>query len=278
MAFVDNSTHSRTILEGIGPVKITLAGTVYTGDPVGYSTGWKAADADNSILAEFVAGQYGISGDVITAYRAAKVGGITTGTAGNTVFLSATAGGYFVTTPATGVTQKVGIELGGGEMWVEPKYVPLFGTFRHVVTAVASNNEEGIAGYMETHLAGTAAGHNYGFGSWINIDDGATIASSRIVVPLEVGVYESAATAISAARIIFGIQAQAILTSAPGSLYFARLNTTQTITAMFAAGNPGSVGYVANTGTSGTKVGYVPLFDIAGGPGLRYIRLYDAGT
>lgn len=144
-----------------------------------------------------------------------------------------------------------------------------------VAYAAASNNEYGICQYCEAHLTGVAAGHNYGFGSWVNIDDGATVASSRIVVPIECGVYEGAAT-ISAARIIFGIQAQAILTDTPGSLYFARLNTTKTITAMFAGGNNGSLGYAASAGTSSTKCGDIPFADIAGGTGVVYIRLYNA--
>ena len=144
------------------------------------------------------------------------------------------------------------------------------------MTITDGKNESGVCGYFETHIAGTTSGHTYGFGSWINVDAGAVLSAGHIIVPFEGGVYTEEAQAT--ARIVFAGQHQAILTGAPASLHAWRLNTTQTITALIAAANSGSVGYVANTGTSGTKVGYVPLFDIAGGPGVRYIRLYDAGT
>ena len=42
MAFVDTGT-SRKILQGMLPMKITLAGAVVAGDPIMYSTGWKKA-------------------------------------------------------------------------------------------------------------------------------------------------------------------------------------------------------------------------------------------
>ena len=122
MAFTDKSD-GRIILAGDFPVKITLSGTVRTGDPVGYSSGWKAADGNNSIYAELVAGQHGGIGKVITCYRMARIGGITTGTAGSALYLSDTAGEYSASEGT--VSQRLGFELGNGEMLIEPKDIVL---------------------------------------------------------------------------------------------------------------------------------------------------------
>lgn len=72
MAFVDASTERR-IVEGILPVEITLAGTVMTGDPLMYSTGWKLSTNTSGAEAVLIAGQAGVSGEVITAYGAAVI-------------------------------------------------------------------------------------------------------------------------------------------------------------------------------------------------------------
>jgi len=72
MAFVDAGT-SRKVLEGMCPVKITLAGAVVAGDPVKYSSGWKLATNESGKPAVLIAGEDGASGDVITAYGMAVV-------------------------------------------------------------------------------------------------------------------------------------------------------------------------------------------------------------
>ena len=98
MAFVDNTTGGRVILEGFMPVKVALSGAVSVGDLIGYASGWKAADTNSSPknYPELVAGTDGASGDTITAYREASVdfGSGCTATAGDRVFASNTAGGY----------------------------------------------------------------------------------------------------------------------------------------------------------------------------------------
>ena len=98
MAFVDNTTKGRVIEEASGPVKITLSGAVVVGDPVGYSSGWKAADMNSSpkVYPELVAGESAASGVVISAYRDAVIdfGSGCTATAGDRVYASTTAGGY----------------------------------------------------------------------------------------------------------------------------------------------------------------------------------------
>ena len=72
MAFVDAGT-SRKILEGMLPIKITLAGAVVAGDPIMYSTGWKKAANTSGAPAVLIAGEDGAIGDVITAYGMAIV-------------------------------------------------------------------------------------------------------------------------------------------------------------------------------------------------------------
>ena len=141
------------------------------------------------------------------------------------------------------------------------------------VTVGAANNQLGMSGYYDATINGTTAGHCYGFGSWINSATGAVFSAGNIIVPFEGGVYTGQAQA--SARVVFAGQHHAILDGAPTSLHAWRLNTTQTVTAVIAAANSGSVGYAASAGTSGSKVGDVPLFDVVG-HGVRYVRLYDA--
>jgi hypothetical protein len=72
MAFVDAST-SRKVLEGVCPVKITLAGAVSAGDPIKYSSGWKLATNESGKPAILIAGEDGVVGDEITAYGMAVI-------------------------------------------------------------------------------------------------------------------------------------------------------------------------------------------------------------
>jgi len=72
MAFVDAST-SRRVVEGSMPVRITLAGDVSAGDPIKYSTGWKLATNEATKPAVLIAGEDGLSGEVITAFGMAIV-------------------------------------------------------------------------------------------------------------------------------------------------------------------------------------------------------------
>lgn len=144
------------------------------------------------------------------------------------------------------------------------------------VTVSAPNNQSGMSAYFDATINGTTAGHCYGVGSWINTGDTSPVLSAgHIIVPFEGGVYTGEAQA--AARIVFAGQHQAILNGAPASLHAWRLNATQTVTAVIAAANPGSVGFVAGAGTSGVQVGYIPIADIVG-VGVVYIRVYSSAT
>jgi hypothetical protein len=97
MAFTDTAA-DRVILEGKRPVKVALAGTVYKGDLLGYSSGWKEADMDSSpkVYPELIAGEGGVSGDTITAFREVIIdfGSSCTATAGDRVYATTTAGAY----------------------------------------------------------------------------------------------------------------------------------------------------------------------------------------
>ena len=72
MAFVDKGTN-RKILEGMVPIKVTLAGAVVAGDPLKYSSGWKLATNESGKPAVLIAGEPGASGDIITAYGMAFI-------------------------------------------------------------------------------------------------------------------------------------------------------------------------------------------------------------
>jgi len=72
MALTDAST-ARRVIEGILPVEITLAGDVSEGDPLMYSSGWKLSVNTSGAEAILIAGNTGVSGDVITAYGAAVI-------------------------------------------------------------------------------------------------------------------------------------------------------------------------------------------------------------
>lgn len=86
-------------------IDITLAGTVVKGDLLGYSAGWKQADADlaaGPIVPELIALQGGVSTEVIKAARVALVGErYSGGTVGAPVYASGTAGAITETIPAT---------------------------------------------------------------------------------------------------------------------------------------------------------------------------------
>ena len=143
-------------------------------------------------------------------------------------------------------------------------------SFRGILT---DGQSEGVNGYVQGDLYGTSAGHTYGFGSWLNLQTAYVATGGHIHTPFEGGIWSADAQA--ALRAYFGGQSQAILAGAPAELIFWRLNTNQTIDALFMAANPGSIGYVAGVATTSNKVGDIPFASIVG-PGLRWIRVYDA--
>jgi len=137
---------------------------------------------------------------------------------------------------------------------------------------LAGGASEGMSAYFEGHLSAASTGLVYNLGSWINVDDADLMTAGMIITPFEGGIWSG--TSNAAARVVFAGQHMAILNDAHASLHAWRLNTTQTITALIAAANPGSIAYSAGTAGTGV-VGTVPLFD-AVGPGLLYIDVHAA--
>lgn len=138
---------------------------------------------------------------------------------------------------------------------------------------ITDGASEGLNGYVDGTILGTPTGATYGFGSWLCIDD-AAVMGSNIATPHDVGIYSGAAQ--SAANLYFAGQAQAQLAGDPGALHAWRFNTTHTITALFLAANPGSVGYVVDATTDSNKVGDIPFATVSGA--VKWIRLYDAAS
>lgn len=187
--------------------------------------------------------------------------------------------GYALGTVATGTSAVVAIKV----HW-DPSVDNQRKTFntvtsgaygKHSTGILTSGASEGVAHYFSSQILGTTTGHIYGVGSWIDAPAATVLAAGFIVVPYEGGVWSNDANA--AARIVFAGQHQAILAGAPASLHAWRLNATQTIDALIAAANPGSVGYVADATTDDAKVGGVPMFDIVG-HGIVWVRCYAGGS
>ena len=130
---------------------------------------------------------------------------------------------------------------------------------------------EGLCGYVDGTVLGTNTGSVYGFGSWLCLDDDATVTG--LITPLDVGVYSGAA---QAGPDVYGMQIQLQLAGAPNTSFLCRLNNTQTITAVYYATGNGSIGYAADATTDSTKCGDIPFVNVAGT--TYYIRLYDAAS
>jgi hypothetical protein len=147
-----------------------------------------------------------------------------------------------------------------------------------IKSTLAGGASEGLNGYVDGTLTAVTTGHLYGFGSWINGTGVGVFAAGHIIVPFEGGVYSGDAQA--AGRVVFAGQHQCILPSAPASLHAWRLNVAQVagnVTALIAAANPESVGYVTSAATASTKVGAIPIADIVS-KGIVWIRCYDSAV
>jgi hypothetical protein len=130
MAITDAQTGGR-VAEGHCPVKITLAGTVATGDLIGYSSGWKRALATvgSVVQAELVAGQDGVTGDEITAFALAVVDGRISGaTPGAAIYAAegTAAGKVTETAPTTqgDANKRVGVALSATAVLLIPAANP----------------------------------------------------------------------------------------------------------------------------------------------------------
>ena len=142
-------------------------------------------------------------------------------------------------------------------------------SFRGVLT---DGQSEGVSGYVQGDLYGTATGNAYNLGSWMNLQAGYA-GTAFIHTPFEGGLWKGDADATL--RAVYGAQFQAILAGAPASLHVFRLNATQVADAVYQVANLGSIGYVAGAATASTKVGDIPFVELPGAV-IRWIRLYDA--
>ena len=94
----------------------------------------------------------------------------------------------------------------------------------------------------------------------------------------DLGIYCNATPTMTLQDII-GIQMCIDIAQNPDTIHWFRLNSsaaTGAITAVMAAANPGSVGYVADvTINTLNKLGNIPLFNIVG-PGICYVEVFSA--
>ncbi|MBU2177638.1 MAG: hypothetical protein KJ556_21305 [Gammaproteobacteria bacterium] len=150
---------------------------------------------------------------------------------------------------------------------------------KHHTSIFAGGQSTGLE-YFDQQVTGTQTGGIYGFGTWMEFAAGFT-ATAALTVAHEIGIYDAGAT-LTSARIVMQ-QIQAILASAPGtSLHLWRINVAAAggaITAMFAAANPTSLGYVENGLETSTCVGSIPFASIVGASADPvWIRVYDAAA
>lgn len=134
MGFAD--TNTRLILEGIGPVKVSLSTAVSRGDLLAISgSQWTLADADDfATLAELVAGETGEADDIITAFLEAVIGNFVSASSLLDLYLSDTAGDY--SSAAGTVKQRVGSMLASTTARIRPG---LRGSFAGLETATAAD-------------------------------------------------------------------------------------------------------------------------------------------
>jgi hypothetical protein len=147
---------------------------------------------------------------------------------------------------------------------------------RMSITAAAPDNEYGVVAYFDSTLSGTCAGITYNVGSWINLAS-AYVTGNNLHCVYEGGIYDGGAT-LTNSRFV-GLQLQMILQGAASSLHWFRFNcndgSSNTVTAIFAAANPGSAAFTSGAGTTSTKNGDIAIADIVG-TGVVYVRTYDA--
>jgi hypothetical protein len=186
--------------------------------------------------------------------------------------------GYALDTIDTGVTAGIAVKVHWDlhdlvvGMWSTVTSGSFGWSFRGVLT---DGQSEGVGGYVQGDLYGTATDNTYGFGSWLNLQAGYDAANAGYThAPFEGGIWSADAQPLMYAS--YAGQYHAILAGQPSNLYAWRLNSTHRVDALIQAANLEAVGYVAGVATLSNKVGDLPLAEIAAGVGVRWVRLYDA--
>jgi len=184
MALTDVTDGSRIIKEGKNPVRLTLSAAVKAGDLIGDSSGtWVEADADAPVMPQFIAGVGGASGDVITAYKQALIGGVTCAL-GDLIYSSATAGDY--TSTATGVSLPIGMAVSTTEMFIDLQH-PVGGASLSIVCLVPNISMSTIAdGDLVTTITPGFAGKIRSV-YWVQ-DVPVTTAAKASTLNLEIGI------------------------------------------------------------------------------------------
>jgi len=150
---------------------------------------------------------------------------------------------------------------------------------KHHTSIFAGGESTGLE-YFDQQVSGAQTGGIYGFGTWLELAGGGTpyVSIAALTVAHEIGIYDAGAT-LTLARVVMQ-QIQGILASAPASLHIWRVNIAAAggaITALIAAANPTSVGFVAGVGVASAKNGNIPIADIVG-TGVVWVRTYAAAN
>jgi len=150
----------------------------------------------------------------------------------------------------------------------------------HETAILAAGQSTGLH-YKDVQLSGVQTGGIYAFGVWI--EPQATFADNEgLLVLLEGGIYTAGAGEDCTSSRVIGLQLQYIMAANPGSLYHFRVNVAAaagTMTAIFAAANMNSLGYVETAAETSTMVGAIPFASVVGeATDPVWIRLYDAAT
>ena len=142
-------------------------------------------------------------------------------------------------------------------------------------TIAAPNLGDGYGAVeVDVTFTGTYAGISAALSAWVNVT-GTGAVGSYIVAAQNNGIYADSG-ANTGSTVIFGMRAQGILTDAPTVFAPFSINTSnRAITGLFHMGANPDVGYLANAGTSGGKVGDVPLFCDSAGQ-QYFVRIYSA--
>lgn len=135
--------------------------------------------------------------------------------------------------------------------------------------------------YFDQRVTGAQTGGIYGWGTWMELA-AAFDPDGNLIVAHEIGIYDVGCDLAGENGRVVMSQMQAMLGSAPGtSFHWWRLNLAAaggTATALIAAANPASVGFVANALTTATLIGHIPLAQIVGVATVGWVRIYDGAT
>jgi len=185
------------------------------------------------------------------------------------IALSSAESSYTTAYPIVSTCVSDGMTITAGTLAVDGRIAKFSGT-----SATPAMSDGYGAVEIDTTVSGTATGWFSALSSWVNITGDGAIGAN-FVCAQQNGIYADAG-ANTGSIVIFGMRAQAMLTDAPTVLAPFSINTSnRAITALFEMSSNPDVGYVANAGETGLKVGDVPLFCDNNGQ-QYFVRIYSA--